>query len=554
MKSLIKACCLAALLAAPARAAFEDVDAGPRAAAMSGAYAAQTDGVSSIFYNPAGVIGTVKYEAALAQQKLFMGLSDGSSLSRSAIAFGAPLEFGGGKYWGTAALGVDTLSLDSLYSETRLRVGWAYPLKENFWFGAALARMSLTYGSDQYTAVNPVLAGAKGASGMGLDLGAVYSLDPLDVGFSIQNANEPDLGLKYANKVARKMTLGLALKKAAFTWDADLSVTGSDLKIRSGAELPFMRDTFGDKALARGGLSLGSRDYRALSAGFGYRSGVYRVDYSFVYPLSGLAGTTGSHQLGVAVAWGDARGPLANRAEQYTRDEAEKNKPAGAGQGNQGDGEMVVKKTAPTKYETDKANKILAEARLTLRNGAYEETQRALKKADDLLMGTDPAAKELLVKVSAVAAVFPLASAPSERDDVIRKAVVRYTENNADAVLYATYARQKWPRDVGVARLYGLVARDFPQTASELRILPGITIVDQLLQDALDFIRTGRFIQAISKLQQVLQLEPDNIPALTRMGSAYWAMEKKDLAKKNWQRVLDLDPNNKEVLQFMKMN
>lgn len=554
MKSLIKACCLAALLAAPARAAFEDVDAGPRAAAMSGAYGAQSEGVSSIFYNPAGIIGTTRYEAALAQQKLFMGLSDGSSLSRSAIGFGAPLEFGGGKYWGTAALGVDTLSLDSLYSETRLRIGWAYPLKENLWFGAAIARMSLTYGSDQYTAVNPVLQSAKGASGMGLDLGVIYSMDPLDLGFSIQNANEPDLGIKYANKVARKITMALALKKAAFTWDADLSVIGSDLKVRSGAEVPFMRDTFGDKVLARGGLSFGSRDYRALSAGFGYRSGIYRIDYSFAYPLSGLAGTTGSHQLGVTVAWGDARGPLANRADQYTREEAEKTKPSGAGQGAGGDGEMVVKKTAPTKYEVDKANKILNEARLTLRNGAYEETLKSLKKADDLLMGTDPAAHELMIKVAAVTAIFPDASAATERDDIVRKAVNRYTENNTDSVLYGTYARQKWPRDVGIVRLYGLVARDFPQTASELRILPGITIVDQLLQDALDFIRTGRFIQAISKLQQVLQLEPDNIPALTRMGSAYWAMEKKDLAKKNWQRVLDLDPNNKEVLQFMKMN
>jgi Flp pilus assembly protein TadD len=102
--------------------------------------------------------------------------------------------------------------------------------------------------------------------------------------------------------------------------------------------------------------------------------------------------------------------------------------------------------------------------------------------------------------------------------------------------------------------LYNLISREFPETASELRILPGITIIDQLLQDALDFIRNGRFIQAISTLQRVLQLEPDNIPALTRMGSAYWAMEKKDIARKNWRRVLELDPGNTEVHQFMKMN
>ncbi|MDD2804054.1 MAG: hypothetical protein PHV33_00740 [Elusimicrobiales bacterium] len=554
MRRLLTALCLTVLLAAPSRAAFEDVDAGPRASAMSGAYAAQSEGISAIFYNPAGVIGVTRYEASLAQQKLYLGLTDGSSLSRSAIAFGTPLDFGG-SYWGTAAFGLDTLSLDSLYSESRMRLGWAYPVKEKFWLGVALARMSVTYGKDSSAPANPVLATADGASAIGLDLGAIYSLDSADFGVSIQNANEPDLGIKYENKVARKITLGLALKRPSFTWDADLAVAGSDLKIKTGAELPVMREKFGDRALARAGLSVGSRDYRALSAGFGYKNASYRIDYSFAYPLSGLSGTMGSHQLGVFVAWGDARGPLAGREDQYTSEEQEKKKAGGqGGQGGGGEGDLVPKKTAPTKREIEKAGNLLREARNNMRGGAYAQAQVNFKKADELLMGTDPAVQDSLQKAAAVSAVIPEAVTQLERDDILRKSVNRYTDMNTDAVLYITYARQKWPRDPAVARLYALLAREFPQTASELRILPGITIVDQLLQDALDFIRSGRFIQAISKLQQVLQLEPDNIPALTRMGSAYWAMEKKDIARKNWQRVLDLDPSNTEVRQFMKMN
>ena len=46
---------------------------------------------SSIFYNPAGIIGMTRYEAALTQEKLYMGLTDGSSLSRGSLALGAPL-------------------------------------------------------------------------------------------------------------------------------------------------------------------------------------------------------------------------------------------------------------------------------------------------------------------------------------------------------------------------------------------------------------------------------------------------------------------------------
>lgn len=542
------------LCALPARAAFEDVDAGPRAAAMAGAYAAQSDGVSSVFYNPAGVIGVTRYEASLAQQRLYMGLSDGSSISRGALGFGTPLDFGG-KYWGTAAVGLDTLSLDSLYSESRVRLAWAYPFSDNLWFGAALARLSVTYGKDSYTAQNPVLQSADGASAMGLDLGAVWHTESADYGFSVQNANEPDLGIKYENKVPRKISLGLALKRAAYTWDSDLAVIGSDLKLRSGAELPVMRERLKDRVLLRGGLSLGSRDYRALAAGFGYRNGPYRVDYSFSYPLSGLSGTMGSHQLGVFIAWGEPRGPLANRPEQYTMEEQLTTKKDGKGEGGGGgEGDGIPRKVEPTKRERERAERLDAEAKAFMRAGSYAEAQAAFKKADELLMGTDPGVKDGLLKAAAVAEILPEAAGATEREDFIRKSVNRYTEMNTDAVLYVTYARQKWARDPALARLYALVAREFPQTASELRILPGITIVDQLLQDALDFIRAGRFIQAISKLQQALQLEPDNIPALTRMGSAYWAMEKKDIARKNWQRVLDLDPNNSEVRQFMKMN
>ncbi|HAN03907.1 MAG: hypothetical protein A2X29_02065 [Elusimicrobia bacterium GWA2_64_40] len=544
--------CLAALAAAPARAAFEDVETGPRASAMAGAYAAQSEGISSVFYNPAGIIGTTRYEAALAQQKLYLGLTDGSAISRNAIAFGLPLAFGG-SYWGTAAVGLDTLSLDSLYSESRLRIAWAYPLKERLWAGLAIARMGVTYGSDAYTAVNPVLSSAKEMSAMGLDLGAVYSAELADFGLSIQNANEPDLGIKYANKVSRKISLGMALKRQAFTWNTDLSLSGQDIKIKTGAEVPVMKETYGDRLQARGGFSVGSRDYRSLAAGFGYRRASYRVDYSFVYPLSGLADTMGSHQLGLFVAWGEARGPLADRENQYSDEAGEKGRGGGKGDGA-GEGEGLPQKTEPSKQDLQKAGKLLREARLSLRSGAYAKAEAAYKKADELLMNTDPSIKETTLKMNAVSEILPEATAQAGRDDLLRKSVNRYADKNTDAVLYITYARQKWPRDIAVARLYNLISREFPETASELRILPGITIIDQLLQDALDFIRNGRFIQAISTLQRVLQLEPDNIPALTRMGSAYWAMEKKDIARKNWRRVLELDPGNTEVNQFMKMN
>ncbi len=553
MKNILTAFCLSALLGAPARAAFEDVDVGARATAMSGAYAAQSEGVSSIFYNPAGIIGMTRYEAALTQEKLYMGLTDGSSLSRGSLALGAPLLLRD-SYWGNVAFSWDTLSLDSLYSESRMRLGYAYPLKENIWAGLAVARMGVTYGSDAYTAINPVLTGATGKSAIGLDLGIIYSLESVDLGLSIQNANEPDLGVKYPNKVDRKISLGLALKKESFTWDLDLAVAGKDLRLKTGAEIPLMSETFSSRVQARGGFSLGSRDYRAASAGFGYNGGTYRVDYSFIYPLSGISGTMGSHQLGLVVAWGEPRGPLADRKDKEEERKKDKKDEAGKGGPAVPAPPIIMPKTVPTKSDITTAARMQADARTTMRRGAYGEAASTLKKADELLMMTDPEVKDSLRKMAGVSMILPSAENQDERDDLIRKAINRYADQNTDAVLYITYARQKWPKDIAITRLYNVIAKEFPETASGMRILPDITIIDQLLQDALDFIRTGRYIQAISTLQRVLQLEPDNIPALIRMGSAYWAMDKKDVARKNWERVLELDPKNKEVLQFMKMN
>ena len=548
MKKIALISLLSLACAAPLRASFEDVETGPRASAMAGAYSAVGEDSSAIFYNPAGITGLARYDVSLSQEKLFLGLTDGSSIMRSALSFGTPLVIGG-SYWGGLAFGLDTLSLDSLYSESRMRLGYGYPVKENVWAGMSLARLSLTYGTDEYSTLNPVLASAAGKSGMGLDLGVIMKLESADLGLAILNANEPDMGIKYPNKVTRKIDLGLALRREALTWAFDLVIAGKDLRLKTGAEVPVLKETLGGHALARGGVSLGSRDYRAASAGFGYRGGSYSIDYAFIYPLSGIADTMGHHQIGAHFAWGKPRGPMADRDEEKEKEKEKAGQGGGKGQGDGG----VAPRTEVTPAERARAYKILRDARIAMRKGSYAEALETLKKADELLI-SDAEVKESLAKLTTVKTILPEATRLEERDDLVRKAINRYADKNTDAVLYITYARQRWPRDVAVARLYSVVAKEFPETASSLRILPGITIIDQLLQDALDAIRNGRFIQAISTLQRVLQLEPDNIPALTRMGSAYWAMEKKDIARQNWKKVLQLDPGNREVIQFMRQN
>jgi len=87
--------------------------------------------------------------------------------------------------------------------------------------------------------------------------------------------------------------------------------------------------------------------------------------------------------------------------------------------------------------------------------------------------------------------------------------------------------------------------------AAKQRVLPNMTLVDQRLQEALEYMYDDKHISAITLCQEVLELEPDNVLALTRMGSAYWGMGYDDAARSAWKKALSLDPNNEALKQFL---
>ena len=46
-------------------------------------------------------------------------------------------------------------------------------------------------------------------------------------------------------------------------------------------------------------------------------------------------------------------------------------------------------------------------------------------------------------------------------------------------------------------------------------------------------------------------VSPDNSLALTRMGSAYFALGQRDLAAETYRKVLQLEPDNERLKEFM---
>ena len=76
--------------------------------------------------------------------------------------------------------------------------------------------------------------------------------------------------------------------------------------------------------------------------------------------------------------------------------------------------------------------------------------------------------------------------------------------------------------------------------------------IDQKVFDARQAILEGRYDVAIKKCQDILDLNPNDVTSLKIMGSAFFLLDDHARARKLWSKVLEIDPNDKEIPEFMK--
>src|SRR5205814_551835 len=112
------------------------------------------------------------------------------------------------------------------------------------------------------------------------------------------------------------------------------------------------------------------------------------------------------------------------------------------------------------------------------------------------------------------------------------------------------YAQQKDPSDKALPGLVDLVKQAFPNEASDI-LDARLNLIDQKLQRALEKIYSGEYLVAAKECQEVLDLEPENALALTRLGSVYYAMGQVKQARVYWQQALTLDAKNDILKSFL---
>jgi len=310
--------CLALLLllssANLSYASFEELPTGGRQAGLGNAFTAIADDVYSAYYNPAGLAQLHRSEFSAYYAKLYSGLTDGSSIDRSYIAYGHPTET-----HGTFGASYLDLSLAGLYSENTFALHYANSIRERWNLGGSLKLLRKSFGSDTYTgnAINSDTGASLGApdplfakngsskSAVSFDLGTQYRISRIyGVGLAILNINSPNMALSPGDtdQVAAVYKAGLARRTKTSAIDAEISMrkfTSEEYRFNIGAERWIK-----DNIAMRGGLGFGDRQYQMTSIGFSYRWEAIQVDYALIYPLTGIKGTFGTNQLSMTFRFG----------------------------------------------------------------------------------------------------------------------------------------------------------------------------------------------------------------------------------------------------------
>lgn len=280
-------------------AAFEE-NSGARPFGMAGVFTALADDCNAINWNAAGLVQLNNMGLELMFSKPFMGV-DYDNLYSGYAGVALPIK-------GLGAIGVGYQMFQSeIYSESTVYVSAGVNVSKNFLsLGVTGKMLGINYMENDYTAIDPLFAGAAGygSTAYGFDLSLLLKLgQAISIGAVAEN-------VLFMNSLAlgtSEYKLPLAYR-AGVSFKLDEFVPGIELTYATkGAIDNYVLDIAGgfewwtedrNAALRAGGSS------REITVGFTYMLGNIGLNYGFSYPFSGLSGTFGSHRLALNMEFG----------------------------------------------------------------------------------------------------------------------------------------------------------------------------------------------------------------------------------------------------------
>ncbi len=533
---------------------FEDLGVGARPIGMGNAYTALADDVNAIYYNPAGLAQLDECQFTSGYGKLYWGLDDGSNLGSGFVGYAHPLY-----HWGTLGAGWLNFGLQGFYRENSFIFSYGNSLKKRLLAGLNLKLLYKKYGKNLYTENalidggpevsgerDPVFSKGYSKTGFSTDLGLLYKFNrEYSLGLALTDINQPHMDLKdNKSRVPIGVRSGFLYNSDFLTFALDTTFRNGDVNVYSGAEKWFSNRTFG----VRAGLGVGSRSFSNLALGASYTKYLFQFDYAFLYPLSGIRDTYGSHRISLTLRF-------APEKEEKKRAREKRLAEIAAERAAREELAKIREKEAKMIKERRKieiARNYYKEAVEAYRNGLYSAAVEKLRFAVEL-DPKKPEIQNLFKKLSAIVEVISKETGVGREAELVRAGVSCYVEDKpARAINTLQYASDLSPENKVIPRLLNIVKREYRAIVEQEKISEGMTLIYQKLYRALNYLYEDRSDLAIVECLEVLELEPNNTLALSRLGSAYYVIGQKEKAEELWLRVLELEPENKEVLEFLR--
>lgn len=323
-------------------ASFEDIGVGARPTSLGNAFTALSDDIYALYYNPAGLVHLERKELSMTYGLFHTGLSDGSEIRNSYLAYGHPLE----TKLGNLGFSWHQFFLLDLYNERTITLGYGREISEKWSAGLNLKHLyrqlsaptggTTNTGSFNSTQSDSLFVDGNSKNNIGIDLGLLFKFDDrFTYGFALQNLNEPNLSIsdKRIDSLPMTMRSGVAYRHedqfvvlgeletrrsaGGSKRDVFLSVAGEKWwpgeKLFAGrewlyAEKKWLRSGLGQANFAaRGSLSYGSSGFSQIGVGLSYQFNFLQVDYGFLVALGGisLGDSQGNHRFSLTLKFGE---------------------------------------------------------------------------------------------------------------------------------------------------------------------------------------------------------------------------------------------------------
>jgi tetratricopeptide (TPR) repeat protein len=198
---------------------------------------------------------------------------------------------------------------------------------------------------------------------------------------------------------------------------------------------------------------------------------------------------------------------------------------------------------------------LVRQAMQYFKSGYFTRAMEKLRAARD----ADPGNAEIVRMINRLQAAIdyvPDATGGEEVPTLTRRGIISYVDGKdlRSSVNILRHAFNKDPKNDRLLSLLNMIEKE--AGVSELTRKPEgpeiFTYIDQRTYDARQAIYDGKYDLAMKRAQDILDLEPNNETALEIMGSSFYLMDQKDKAKVIWEKVLEINPNNTMVKNFLK--